>query len=239
MPNDVFEFKKFRIKQNKCAMKVGTDAVLLGSWVSVEGCKRVLDIGTGTGIIALMLAQKTSAHITALEIDQASFEQASDNVNESNYKGQISVINKAFQDYWIADKEKFDLIVSNPPYFIDSLKSNDTNRSTARHADVLPFNELIEGVNGILSPTGKLCLILPKKEAEYFCKLAEQKNLYLSKLLRVRNSPDKEEDKRHIMQFSFGKHHFTEEILYIRTTSIPQEYSPEYKHLTMDYYMHF
>lgn len=239
MPNDVFEFKKFRIKQSKCAMKVGTDAVLLGSWVSVEGCKRVLDIGTGTGIIALMLAQKASVNITALEIDQASFEQATDNVDESSYKGQIIVINKAFQDYWTTDKEKFDLIVSNPPYFIDSLKSNDTTRSTARHADVLPFNELIEGVTAILSPKGKLCLILPKKEAEYFCKLAEQKNLYLSKLLRVRNSPDKEEDKRHIMQFSFGKHHFTEEILYIRTSSNPQQYSPEYKQLTMDYYVHF
>jgi tRNA1Val (adenine37-N6)-methyltransferase len=212
---------------------------LLGSWVSVEGCKRILDVGTGTGIIALMLAQKTKAPIIALEIDQASFEQARDNVAESVFKGQISVINKAFQQYWPGCTEKFNLIVSNPPYFIDSLKSNDTTRSTARHADALPFNELIEGVTEILSPTGKLCLILPKKEAEYFCKLAEQKNLYLSKLLRVRNSPDKEEDKRHIMQLGFGKHHFTEEILYIRTSSNPQEYSPEYKQLTTDYYVHF
>lgn len=239
MSNDVFEFKKFSIKQNKCAMKVGTDAVLLGSWVSVDRCKNVLDIGTGTGIIALMLAQKTQSHITALEIDQASFEQATDNVLQSTYKHQVNVVNKPFQVYWKSAPEKFDLIVSNPPYFVDSLKSNDTTRSTARHADVLPFNELIEGVHEILSPNGKFCLILPKKEAESFCKLAEQKNLYLSKLLRVRNSPDKEEDKRHIMQFSFGKHHFTEEILYIRTSSNPQEYSPEYKQLTMDYYVHF
>lgn len=238
MSNDVFEFKKFSIKQNKCAMKVGTDAVLLGSWVDVNGCKRVLDIGTGTGIIALMLAQKTPAHITALEIDRSSFEQATENVNQSVYSKQIEVVNKAFQSYWKDHKEKFDLIVSNPPYFIDSLKSNDTTRSTARHADVLPFNELAEGVHEILSPSGKFYLILPKKEAEYFCKLAEQKNLYLSKLLRVRNSPDKEEDKRHIMQFSFGRHHFTEDILYIRTGN-PQEYSPEYKQLTMEYYMHF
>jgi tRNA1Val (adenine37-N6)-methyltransferase len=238
MSNDVFEFKKFSIKQNKCAMKVGTDAVLLGSWVDVDGCKRVLDIGTGTGIIALMLAQKTPAHIVALEIDRSSFEQATDNVKQSNYAAQIEVVNKAFQSYWKEQNEKFELIVSNPPYFVDSLKSNDTTRSTARHADVLPFNELIEGVHEILAPKGKFCLILPKKEAEIFCKLAEQKNLYLSKLLRVRNSPDKEGDKRHIMQFQFGKHHFTEEILYIRTAN-PQEYSLEYKQLTVDYYMHF
>lgn len=239
MSNEIFEFKKFSIKQDRCAMKVGTDAVLLGSWVNTEGCNNILDIGTGTGIIALMLAQKTSSHITALEIDQASFEQATDNVLQSPFKGQISVVNKAFQAYWKANPSKFDLIVSNPPYFVDSLKSNDTTRSTARHADVLPFNELLEGVNQILSPQGKFCLILPKKEAEYFCKLAEQKNLYLAKLLRVRNSPDKEEDKRHIMQFSFGKHHYTEQSLYIRTSSNPPEYSPEYKELTMDYYLHF
>lgn len=238
MPNDVFEFKKFSIKQNKCAMKVGTDAVLLGSWVGVDDCKSVLDIGTGTGIIALMLAQKTNAQITALEIDRSSFEQATDNVKQSSYSKQIEVVNEAFQNYWKHHKSKFDLIVSNPPYFVDSLKSNDSTRSTARHADVLPFNELAEGVHKILSHKGKFCLILPKKEAEYFCKLAEQKNLYLSKLLRVRNSPDKEEDKRHIMQFEFGKHHFTEEILYIRTNN-PQEYSTEYKQLTKDYYMHF
>ncbi|MDZ4664601.1 MAG: methyltransferase [Bacteroidota bacterium] len=238
MSNEVFEFKKFSIRQNKCAMKVGTDGVLLGAWVGVGDCKRVLDIGTGTGMIALMLAQKTPAYITALEINQSSFEQATENVRQSTYKNQINVVNTAFQEYWKASKEKFDLIVSNPPYFVDSLKSNDTTRSTARHADALPFNELIEGVNEILSEGGKFCVILPKKEAEFFCKLAEQKNLYLSKLLRVRNSPDKEEDKRHIMQFEFGKHHFTETSLYIRTGQ-PLEYSPEYKQLTTDYYIHF
>lgn len=97
MSNDVFEFKKFTIRQSKCAMKVGTDGVLLGSWVSVAGCKRVLDIGTGTGMIALMLAQKTPAYITALEIDHASFEQATENVSGSSYKNQINVVNKAFQ----------------------------------------------------------------------------------------------------------------------------------------------
>jgi tRNA1Val (adenine37-N6)-methyltransferase len=238
MSNDVFEFKKFSIRQNRCAMKVGTDGVLLGSWVNVEGCKRVLDIGTGTGLIALMLAQKTNADITALEIDKASFEQALENVSESSYSKRISVVNKSFQDYWKDTKEKFDLIVSNPPYFIDSLKSNDTNRSIARHADVLPFSELVEGVQSLLLEGGKFCVILPKKEAEFFLKLAEQKNLYLSKLLRIRNSPDKEEDKRYIMQFEFGKHHFTESSLFIRTGQ-PLEYSPEYKQLTKEYYIHF
>ena len=238
MSNDAFEFKKFIIKQNKCAMKVGTDAVLLGSWVTVNGSKRILDIGTGTGIIALMLAQKTNSFITALEIDDPSCEQAKENVSESSFHNQIHVVNQSFQNYWKQNHEKFDLVVSNPPFFIDSLKSNDTPRSTARHADVLPFADLIEGVKEILLPTGKFCLILPKKEAEYFRKLAEQKGFHLTQLLRVKSSPDKEEDKRHIMQFEFGKGNYTEEILCIRTTN-PQEYSPEYKHLTKDYYLGF
>lgn len=238
MPNDVFEFKQFRIKQSKCAMKVGTDAVLLGSWVNEFNCKRILDIGTGTGIIALMLAQKTNAQIQALEIDEPSFEQAQDNVNESSFKERITLINQSFQSFWKSEKEKFDLIVTNPPYFIDSLKSNDSNRSTARHADVLPFKDLIEGIKILLEENGKLCLILPKKEAEYFKKLAENEGFYLTKLLRVRNSPDKEEDKRHMMQFEFVPATYTESILYIRTTQ-PQEYSEDYKKLTKEYYVNF
>jgi len=238
MPNDVFEFKKFSIKQSKCAMKVGTDAVVLGAWVNDINCKRVLDIGTGTGVIALMLAQKTNASIFALEIDKSSFEQAVDNVEESIFKGRISLINQSFQNYWREVNEKFDLIVTNPPYFIDSLKSVDINRSTARHADVLPFSELIEGVKALLTASGKLCLILPKKEAEYFRKLAEQSGFYLTRLLRVRNSPDKEEDKRHVMQFEFNSTGYFESVLYIRTSS-PPVYSLDYKNLTKDYYLNF
>lgn len=239
MPNDVFEFKKFIIKQDKCAMKVGTDAVLLGSWVKGDHCKRILDIGTGTGIIALMLAQKINAKIIALEIDSTSYEQARQNIDESAFLTQIIVLNQSFQVYWKQYKdEKFDLIVTNPPYFVDSLKSNDSNRSIARHADVLPFPELIEGVKNILSPNGRFCLILPKKEAEIFRKLAEQNGLHLNKMLRVRSTPDKTDDKRHIMEFEFTKREYTEDVLYIRTED-PTEYSASYKHLTKDYYLNF
>jgi len=238
MPNDTFEFKKFIIKQDRCAMKVGTDAVLLGSWVTVDQCKHVLDIGTGTGLIALMIAQKISASIIALEIDEASCKQAKENIEESSYINQIIVLNQSFQDYWKKHADKFDLIVTNPPYFIDSLKSNDSNRSTARHADSLPFSDLIEGVKHILADNGRFCLILPKKEAELFRKLAEQKGFYLTKLLRVRSSIDKDEDKRHIMQYELKNAPYSEEILSIRTSN-PQEYTAEYKELTKDYYLNF
>lgn len=238
MPNDTFEFKKFIIKQDQCAMKVGTDAVLLGSWATVDHCKHVLDIGTGTGLIALMIAQKISASIIALEIDEASCKQAKENIEESSYINQIIVLNQSFQDYWKKHADKFDLIITNPPYFIDSLKSNDSNRSTARHADSLPFSDLIEGVKHILAYNGKFCLILPKKEAELFRKLAEQKGFYLTKLLRVRSSIDKDEDKRHIMQYELKNAPYSEAILSIRTSN-PQEYTAEYKELTKDYYLNF
>src|ERR1043165_3944719 len=123
MSNDTFEFKKFKIKQDKCAMRVSTDAVLLGAWVVPNGSTSILDIGTGTGIIALMLAQKTDANIVAIDIDKESTEQARINVAESIYSSSVEVLHSSFQDLAKNSSRKFNLIVTNPPYFIDSLKS--------------------------------------------------------------------------------------------------------------------
>ena len=123
-------------------MKVGTDAVLLGAWVFPNGSKNILDIGTGTGIISLMLAQKTSAEITAIEIDNSSAEQARENFNESKFNQQIHLAHISFQDFAKQGDKKYNLIVTNPPYFQQSLKSSDEHRSNARHADnSLPFDE--------------------------------------------------------------------------------------------------
>ncbi len=238
MSNATFAFKQFEIKQDKCAMKVGTDAVLLGAWIIPNGSTKILDIGTGTGIIALMLAQKSNAHIDAIDMDKGAFEQAGINVGESIFKNKISVYHQSFQEFSKQPDKKFDLIVTNPPYFVDSLKNSDSNRSNARHADVLPNADLISGVKNILTPKGKFCLILPKKEAEKFRELAEQKGLHLSKLLRVRTRLDKEEEKRHLMQFEFNPTEFSESTLVIEKDE-RKSYTEEYKNLTKDYYMHF
>jgi tRNA1Val (adenine37-N6)-methyltransferase len=238
MPNDYFEFKKFIIKQERCTMRVGTDAVLLGAWVNADHCKNILDIGTGTGVIALMLAQKSNAVITALEIDTPSYEQANENVTESPYSDRVKLINDSFQKFSASEKNTYDLIVSNPPFFLDSHKSNDVSRSLARHADALPFPDLIIGVKNILAPEGRFCLILPKKEAEIFIKLAEQEGFYLNRLLRVRPMIHKSEDKRFIMQFECEPKELDEDTLYIRTTD-PMEYSEEYKSLTKEFYLNF
>src|SRR5574343_1824554 len=135
MSGSTFAFKQFVIKQDLCAMKVGTDAVLLGAWVNIEKSKKILDIGTGTGIISLMLAQKSEAEITAIDIDKQAVDQAIINFKESKFSSRIQAKHCSFREFYENNTEKFDLIVTNPPYFVDSLKSSDTTRSAARHAD--------------------------------------------------------------------------------------------------------
>jgi tRNA1Val (adenine37-N6)-methyltransferase len=238
MAGDSFEFKKFRIKQDRCAMKVSTDAVLLGSWVSASGSETILDIGTGTGIIALMLAQKSNAHITAIDIDRESTEQASVNVAESIFSERVKVLHSSLQQLAAGTEQKFKLIVTNPPYFVDSLKSNDDTRKIARHTDTLPFSDLVDCVIKLLHPKGKFCLILPKNEAGQFRELAMGRGLYLSKLLRIRTRLEKETEKRHLMQFEFKQSEFSESTLVIESDS-SRNYTQEYKELTKDYYIHF
>lgn len=238
MPNDSFEFKKFKIRQDKCAMKVGTDAVLLGAWVIPNGSTKILDIGTGTGIIALMLAQKSNAAIVAIDIDKDSTEQAKLNVAESSFASQIQVQHISFQELSSTSTQKFDLIVSNPPFFVDSLKSTNDGRTMARHNDLLSFEDLLRGVKKLLSEKGKFCLILPKNEAMLFRDLAKTKGLYLSKLMRIRTRPEKDSEKRHLMQFEFKETEFSESTLVIEADS-HRNYTEEYKKFTQDYYMKF
>jgi tRNA1Val (adenine37-N6)-methyltransferase len=238
MPGTSFAFKQFIIKQDKCAMKVGTDAVLLGAWIIPNGSKQILDIGTGTGVVALMLAQKTDATIDAIDIDENAYEQATQNVSESKFLSQISVIHSSLQTYSKSTDKKYNLIVTNPPYFEQSLKSTDEQRSFARHADVLPFEELIDGVIKLLDIKGKFCLILPTLEAEKFRVLAQKKGLFLSKLLRVKSKINKDTDKRHLMQFEFTPTEFSEKTIAIELDERHQ-YSDEYKELTKDYYINF
>jgi tRNA1Val (adenine37-N6)-methyltransferase len=237
MPNDTFAFKQFSIKQDRCAMKVNTDAVLLGAWVIPNGSKKILDIGTGTGVIAMMLAQKTDARIVAIDIDKESTEQAQLNVAESNFRN-IEVHHLSFQNLVQSSDERFNLIVTNPPYFIDSLKSPTDTRTIARHTGLLPFEDLINGVKKLLDDKGKFCLILPKKEAAIFREMAQQKGLYLSKLLRVRTRSDKDTEKRHLMQFEFKETEFSESTLVIESDRA-MKYTEEYKSLTKDYYLNF
>lgn len=238
MKGHQFVFKQFTIKQDKCAMKVNTDAVLLGAWVSANEAHNILDIGTGTGVVALMLAQKSKADITAIDIDKNSVDQAMENVLTCPFEVNIQTMHISFQEFSKKNITKFDLIVSNPPFYPNSVKILNQPRSFARQAETLPFEELINGVIQLLNPDGRFCLILPKQEAENFVKLAKEKNLYLVKLLRIRTKPDKETEKRHLMEFRFKENNCDEATLVIEKDH-HFDYTEEYKSLTRDYYLNF
>src|ERR1051325_1206886 len=139
MSENVFKFKQFTVHQDRCVMKVGTDAVLLGSWVDTRGAKRILDIGTGTGVIAMMLAQKSSVGIDAIDIDLNACKQAKENAIECAWSDRISIHNISFQEFSASARKKYDLIVSNPPYFSDAPKPHTVERIQSRHTDLLPF----------------------------------------------------------------------------------------------------
>jgi tRNA1Val (adenine37-N6)-methyltransferase len=237
MPNQEFVFKQFKINQSKCAMKVGTDAVLLGSWVNHPSAKTILDIGTGTGIIALMLAQKIAAKIDAIDIDENAFIQAQENVLMCNWKERINVHRISLQQFADKNLSCYDLIVSNPPYFVDSSKANEESRTNARHTDQLSYFDLLNGVLKLLNPAGKFYVILPTKESELFCELAKQNKLFLTKLTKVITRTDKPE-KRLLMRFEFTPKTFSEDSIVIEEDE-RHSYTNEYKELTKDYYLNF
>ncbi len=232
-----FVFKQFTILQDKCAMKVGTDAVLLGSWVNASTANKILDIGTGTGIIALMLAQKSTGSVDAIDLDENAFKQAMQNVSNSRWKNRINIHHVSLQQYSLSNSLEYDLIVSNPPYFVDSSKASEESRTNARHTDQLPFDDLLSGVLDLLSDDGKFYVILPTKESQVFCDMAEKKNLFLTRLTRVITRTDKPE-KRLLMKFEFTKREVQEDSIIIEKEG-RHCYTDEYIELTKDYYLGF
>jgi len=193
MPNTYFRFKKFTVRQDKCAMKIGTDGVLLGAWADITGCRRILDVGTGTGLIALMLAQRCSdAIIDAVEIDEDACIQASENIAQSPFNERINIIRESFTEY--ETPEKYDLIVSNPPYFVSSLKSPDARRNMARHNDSLTLNSLIIKSLSLLRETGSISLILPFLMSQDLDFIIASKGLFINRrtdVVTVEGQPPK------------------------------------------------
>jgi len=236
MANSHFTFKEFTIFQEKAAFKVGTDGVLLGAVAEVINRKRILDIGTGTGLISLMLAQRSEASIVSIEPDYESFLQAEENVSQCKWRNRINVINIDLQNY-ASDEEKFDLIVTNPPYFNNSLKNPDARKSSARHNDSLSSADLLIGVARLLNDGGIFQLIMPYVEGSIFIAEAQQYGLYCNNILKIKPLPTAEV-RRLIMTFSRGKHKFTEKFLTIERGE-RHEFTDDYKALTKDFYLKF
>lgn len=235
--NNWFQFKQFRIIQEKAAMKVGTDAVLLGAWADLSGAQKILDIGTGTGVIALMIAQRSDAKITAIEIEKNAAAEAAENVRNSPWSKRISVENTSFQKFAEESQNKYDCIVSNPPYFDNNLKSADKNLAMARHNDLLPLADLAEGTSKLLLESGKLSLILPVETALKFLELAAAYNLHLVRLTEVSHTP-LSKAHRYLLEFSKKRMPLKRNILSIKTED-GLDYSPAYKSITRHFYLKF
>ena len=214
-------------------MKVGTDGVLLGSWADVSSAHSILDIGTGTGLIALIVAQRCNAHITALEIDIETASQATENIEASTWKERIQVINCALQEF--TNNNSFDFIISNPPYFNHSLKSPQQERTTARHTETLSYAELLDGVNRLLQPDGRFAVILPFQEKLNFYHLAEHHQLYPCRETIIYSTPHSQ-PKRFMAEFQHRKIDFEPQSLIIEAYGRHQ-YSEEYKKLTEEFYL--
>lgn len=236
MGNPYFRFKQFTIFQDHSAMKVGTDGVLLGAWADVVHAQTILDIGTGTGIIALMLAQRSNALIEAVEIDQGAARQAQDNIDKSPWANRVTVYHSAFQDFAQRANKTYDLIVSNPPYFVQSLPSPQLERTVARHNELLPHHELLEGINLLLSPNGRFVGIFPYVEGNVFVALATQYALFCTKRLNVAGK-EGAPVKRLVLEFSRSSQPLEEVDFSIRNSQ--GEYSEEYVELTKDFYLGF
>jgi len=234
MSESTFRFRHFTIHQDKCAMKVGTDSVLLGSWVQPGAARRILDIGTGTGILAIMLAQKSGAAIDAIDIDEGAYMQARENAMISPWFSRIRAVQLSFQEFADSAPDRYDLVVSNPPYFHDSYLPPTAARLQARHSDQLPFDDLISGVRKLLDPNGTFCIILPKKEGLEFLDMAQHNGLFCHRMLRVRTRAGKP-DKRLLMEFDLHLGSMEHEEMVILEEG--DAYSTRYYELTRDYYI--
>ncbi len=237
-PDKLFYFKQFSLSDAGCGMKIGTDGVLLGSVAAAYPALKSLDIGTGSGLIALMLAQKSEGGITAIDIDPGSVVQARENVANSPWPQKVRVLEISFQDFVQTTKEKYSLLVCNPPYFHDSLRSPCKKRTMARHSYGLSHKDLLEGSRQIITPNGVLILILPYQQQDEFIQMAERTSFHLQRLIRVRPKPEKY-PVRAIMVFGLQPFEAAVEEELVIESGGRHQYSEEYKALTGDYYPAF
>lgn len=237
MANPYYRFKQFTVFHDKCAMKVGTDGVLLGAWANVDNLDTVLDVGSGSGIISLMIAQRCNANILGIEIDDAACAQAVENADNSPWACRIAFRNEDFREFHKTQFRKFDLIISNPPYFNKSLKTGDNRRNHARHDDSLDNNDLLKGAQNLLAENGRLAVIMPYTEGCIFIAEAVKKGLFCVRKTNVYTIPDSTIG-RLLLEFAFKPEKVAEDNLVIGTGE-HNKYTDAYKNLTGDFYLSF
>ena len=186
----MFQFKQFTVQQDRCAMKIGTDSVLLGAWTPIENKPfSILDIGAGTGILSLMLAQKSAAEqIDSLEIDEDAYEQCVENFENSPWSDRLFCFHAGLDEFIEEPEDEYDIIISNPPFYSEDYKSDNSQRDLARFQDALPFEDLVEAADLLLSENGIFAVIIPFKEEERFIDLCAEVELFPVKVTRVKGS---------------------------------------------------
>ena len=233
----MFQFKQFSVNQDRCAMKIGTDGVLLGAWTPInKNPFSVLDIGTGTGIIALMLAQRSNAEqIDALEIDEEAYEQSVDNFENSPWSDRLFCFHAGLDEFVEEPEDEYDLIISNPPFYTEDYKTENEQRDLARFADAMPFEDLIEAADLLLSENGTFAVVIPYKEEERFIDLCAEYELYAVKATRVKGS-QKTPIVRSLLAFKrYELSVLTADELVIEINR--HEYTDDYINLTQDFYL--
>lgn len=234
----MFRFKQFDIIQDQTAMKVGTDGVLLGAWVDCSQAQKILDVGAGTGLIAIMLAQQNpKAQITGIEIEENAYRQSLQNVNLCRWKDRIVIINNSYQEFYKEKTEAgFDLIVSNPPFYDNSHSAESEKRTLARHTSSLSFEVLITISSKLLHTKGLFSVIIPTNEKENFIRLAKENSLYLKRITTIFPNFEKL-SKRTLLEFSKEKNKPKYDELTIEISR--HNYTEKYKKLTKEFYLKF
>lgn len=232
----VFTFKQFSVNQDRCAMKIGTDGVLLGAWTPlINNPFNALDIGAGTGILSLMLAQRSNAsQIDAIEIDEDAYEQCVENFEASPWGDKLFCFHAGLDEFVDEPEDEYDLIISNPPFYTDDYKSDNASRDLARFEDALPFEELIEAAALLLSDNGIFSVIIPYKEEERFVSLCKELDLFPLKITRVKGTPTTE-IKRSLLTFCRMEQTPLIDELVIEISR--HNYTPEYIELTKEFYL--
>lgn len=236
MTGATFTFKEFTIDQDRCAMKVGTDGVLLGAWTTIDNdVNSILDIGTGTGLIALQLAQRSDAEtIDALEIEADAFEQSVENFENSEWADRLYCYHASLQEFANEMDETYDLIVSNPPFYNDTFRKLDDKRALARHTLELSFKDLLSGMKKLLSVKGTAAVIIPFKEEAQFLQSAKENLLFPFRISRYSGHKDADL-KRSLIQLSHSENSVIEDSFFLEHTR--HDYSEHYKNLVKDFYL--
>ncbi|MFT5750814.1 MAG: tRNA1Val (adenine37-N6)-methyltransferase [Dokdonia sp.] len=240
MSHTPFQFKQFTVAHDRCAAKIGTDGVLLGAWTSLESePDSILDIGTGTGVIALMLAQRSFAEtIDAMELDDDAYEQATDNFENSDWADRLFCYHAHLYEFATEIDDQYDLIVSNPPFYESDYKSQDAARDQARFDDAMPFELLIGAVQRLLTEAGTFHVIIPYQREQEFIDIAERGNLFPTRITHVQGTPTSE-IKRSLMEFCFRESTpiITPQINTLIIEKSRHDYTDEYIQLVQDFYL--